>query len=182
MSADQSAPALRQQLSDAFAAYRRSVGDYHQASRGADSARAAGVIKDSYAALVRLAVRAGLPTMPPRPVVPGYQGDWLGWGEWLQAIDHWWVEAEAWLDEGGKGASDQAWFTVTQAAKAAGCNSGEISRAVGAGLLTSNGKTGRARRIEPDSLSRWQLRRAERVEPTESDSAVERKLRQAGGK
>jgi hypothetical protein len=95
MSADRSASTLFQQLSDAFTVYRRSVGDYHAASRGAASAHAVGVIEDSYRALVRLAVEAGLPTMPPRYVTNGLQGDWDGWHSWLRAVDDWWIEVEA---------------------------------------------------------------------------------------
>jgi hypothetical protein len=62
---------------------------------GADSARAVGMIEDAYKALVRFAVRAGLPTMPPDPPVNCWHGDWSGWGPWLRRVDHWGVEAEA---------------------------------------------------------------------------------------
>ena len=68
---------------------------YHQASRGADSARAAGIIGESYEALVRFAVRAGMPTMPPEPPVNCWHGDWSGWGPWLRRVDHWGIEVEA---------------------------------------------------------------------------------------
>jgi len=94
-SRSESAPDTLAQFRDLFTAYRRSVGDYHQASRGADSARAAGVIDDSYQALVRFAVRAGLPTMPPEPPVNCRHGDWSGWGPWLRRVNHWGVEVEA---------------------------------------------------------------------------------------
>ena len=94
-SRSESAPVILAQFRDLFTAYRRSVGDYHQAGRGADSARAAGVIDDAYKALVRFAVRAGLPTMPPDPPVNCWHGDWSGWGPWLHRVNHWGVEAEA---------------------------------------------------------------------------------------
>jgi hypothetical protein len=94
-SRSESARVTLAQFGDLFTAYRRSLGDYHQASRGADSARAAGVIDDSYKALVRFAVRAGLPTMPPDPPVNCWHGDWSGWGPWLRRVEHWGVEVEA---------------------------------------------------------------------------------------
>jgi hypothetical protein len=68
------------------------------------------------------------------------------------------------------------WLTVTDAAKAAGCNRGEISRAADKGELTSNGKNGRERRIDAVSLAQWQLKRANRPEPVESDESVRKKL------
>jgi hypothetical protein len=94
-SRSESEPVTLAQFRDLFTAYRRSVGDYHQASSGADSARAAGVIDDSHEALVRFAVRAGLPTMPPEPPVNCWHGDWSGWGPWLRRVNHWGVEVEA---------------------------------------------------------------------------------------
>jgi hypothetical protein len=68
------------------------------------------------------------------------------------------------------------WLTVTQAARVAGCNSGVITAAVNNGKLRSNGKPGRDRRIDPADLSRWQLARAERAEPGETEAAIRRKL------
>ncbi len=88
------APTLAQQLSAAYTAYRQSIGNYHSAKKGADSARAAGVIDDTYKELVRLAAKAGLPTMPPPPEAR-WQGDWTDWGPWLTSVERWWVEAEA---------------------------------------------------------------------------------------
>jgi hypothetical protein len=72
------------------------------------------------------------------------------------------------------------WLTVVEAARIAGCNSGVISNAASAGFLKSNGERGRKRRIDAADLSRWQLRRAERREPTESNAAVEKKLKEGG--
>jgi hypothetical protein len=83
------------QIRAAFAAYRRSVGDYHQAERGADSARAVGIIEESYKALIRLAVKADLPRPPAPQARNRWHGDWSDWGPWLQSVDDWWVEAEA---------------------------------------------------------------------------------------
>jgi hypothetical protein len=91
-------------------------------------------------------------------------------------------------EEAGAGrASDSSgedlnWFTVTQAATTACCNTGQITRAVDAGLLKSNGKAGRERRIDLADLARWILRRAGRGETTESDAAVERKVERGGSK
>jgi hypothetical protein len=70
---------------------------------------------------------------------------------------------------------------VTEAAKAAGCSRGEISRAAGNRSLKSNGKKGKARRIDAAGLAMWQLRRAERKEPVESQQTVRRKLKGLGG-
>jgi hypothetical protein len=81
------------------------------------------------------------------------------------------------LDRAEKGAD---WLKVTEAARVTGCNSGEITRAANTGSLKSNGKKGRARRIDPADLSRWQLRRTEREEAVESNAVVEKKLKQGG--
>jgi hypothetical protein len=94
-SRSESAPVTLTQFRDLFTAYRKSVGNYHGASRGADSARAAGVIDDCHVALVHFAVRAGWPTMPPDPPVNCWHGDWSDWGPWLRRVDHWGVEVEA---------------------------------------------------------------------------------------
>ncbi len=85
-------------------------------------------------------------------------------------------------EEGNPETNAPQGLTVTQAARIAGCNAGEISRAAHSGSLKSNGQKGRQRRIDPADLSRWQLRRAERKEPVESNDAVERKIRLAGDK
>jgi hypothetical protein len=71
--------------------------------------------------------------------------------------------------------SDQ-WLTVSQAARVTDCDTGTITRAADDGSLKSNGRHGRDRRIDPVDLSRWKLKRADRPEPEESESAVERKL------
>ena len=95
------APVTLSQLGYAFMAYRRSVGDYHGASLGADSARAAGVIEVTYEALVQLAAKAGLPNMPPKPQARNsWHGDWSDWGLWLDSLKDWWAEAEARLSAG----------------------------------------------------------------------------------
>jgi hypothetical protein len=75
--------------------YKPSVGNYHSAKRGIDSARAVGVIEDSYRMLVRLAANLGLPTMPPKYKPVGMQGEWGGWSEWLNDVNVWQIEAEA---------------------------------------------------------------------------------------
>ena len=93
MSADRSATI--RQFWEAFAVYKPSVGNYHSAKRGIDSARAAGVIEDSYRRLVRLAANLGLPTMPPKYKPVGMQGEWGGWSEWLNDVNVWQIEAEA---------------------------------------------------------------------------------------
>jgi hypothetical protein len=74
-----------------------------------------------------------------------------------------------------KGDTGEApWFTVTEAAKTAGVNTGVITRAVDAGQLKSNGKRGRGRRIDPADISRWLLARADKPEPAESDEQAKR--------
>src|SRR5262249_11421701 len=72
---------------------------------------------------------------------------------------------------------DRRWLTVTEAAQITACDKGVISRAGDEGKLKSNGKTGRKRRIDGIDLNRWQLERAAKPEPVESDEAVTRKLR-----
>jgi hypothetical protein len=73
------------------------------------------------------------------------------------------------------------WVTVREAAIVAGCNPGVISRAADSGTLKSNGKKGSERRIDAADLTLWQLQKAKRGEATESDAAVERKLKEAEG-
>jgi hypothetical protein len=68
------------------------------------------------------------------------------------------------------------WLSVTEAASASGCHRGDITRAVDKGELGSNGKRKRERRIDAASLALWQLKRANRPEPVESDGAVKKKL------
>jgi hypothetical protein len=82
-------------------------------------------------------------------------------------------------DESGNSAAEEParWLTVTQASRLTGCNPGVVSRAVDAGELQGNGKTGRGRRIDAVGLSRWQLARAGKPEPSESTEAVEQKVR-----
>jgi hypothetical protein len=74
----------------------------------------------------------------------------------------------------GIGAEYDCGYTVNDAARISGCNSGTISRAVEAGNLKSNGKRGRDRRIDGADLSRWQRDRAKKTKPAESNAAVER--------
>ncbi len=83
-------------------------------------------------------------------------------------------------DQAGADTKPQ-WLTVTDAAKASGCNRGEISRAADNGSLKSNGEKGRQRRIDAADLALWQVRRAKRKEPVESNATVERKLKRARG-
>jgi hypothetical protein len=72
-------------------------------------------------------------------------------------------------------ADDEArWLMVSEAAQTAGCNSGLISRAVSEGKLKSNGKNGRARRIDAVDLTRWIRDRSNKPDPEESDEQVER--------
>ncbi|MBI2481515.1 MAG: helix-turn-helix domain-containing protein [Planctomycetia bacterium] len=73
-------------------------------------------------------------------------------------------------------AESTSWITVTEAAKVTGANRGVISRAVDKKELKGKGK-GRKRRICPADLTRWQLARANRPEPQESDAMVKEKLR-----
>jgi hypothetical protein len=80
------------------------------------------------------------------------------------------------------GADTNGWYTVTQAARIATCNSGVISNAVKAGKLKSNGKDGHSRRVDGADLSRWQLERATRPESTESEDAVQKKMDNAAKK
>jgi hypothetical protein len=80
------------------------------------------------------------------------------------------------------GADTNGWYTVTQAARIATCNSGVISNAVKAGKLKSNGKDGHSRRVDAADLSRWQLERATRPESTESEDAVQKKMDNAAKK
>jgi hypothetical protein len=79
--------------------------------------------------------------------------------------------------EQAEGASE--WLTVSDAAKASGCTSAQISGAVRDGQLQSNGEKGRKRRIKAADLALWQLRRAKREGVVESDATVEKKLRRA---
>jgi hypothetical protein len=80
---------LVEQLRDLCTAYKRSIGDYHEATEGPERARAAVAIRESYRALVRGAWKAGVRDKPPRPV-----GDW---GPWLDSLEDWWADAEAQL-------------------------------------------------------------------------------------
>jgi hypothetical protein len=90
-----SVPDVRSQLSDAFMAYRRSVMDYHQANLGLESARAAGVIEETYRRLSRLAFEVPGLSMPPKPQARNrWHGDDTGYAEWLQSVNDWWIEAE----------------------------------------------------------------------------------------
>jgi hypothetical protein len=72
------------------------------------------------------------------------------------------------------------WLSVSQAAQITGANPGVISRAADSGKLKSNGKKGAERRVDAVALAYWQLQRANRPEPVESDDDVRRKLREAG--
>jgi hypothetical protein len=85
------------------------------------------------------------------------------------------TESAAGNPDGGLGLN---WLTVTRAARIAGCNRGAITRAVNEGKLKSNGEKGRDRRVDAVDLTRWMDARANRVEPVESDAAVERKFQQ----
>ena len=69
---------------------------------------------------------------------------------------------------------DGRWVTVSQAASVSGANAGVITRAVDAGDLKGNGKTGRERRIDAVDLTRWMLCKASHREPEESIAQVER--------
>jgi hypothetical protein len=77
--------------------------------------------------------------------------------------------------------SGPQWLTVREAARASGCNPGQVTRAVNKGQLKSNGEGGRKRRIDAADLALWQLRRADRGDAVESDAAVEEKLKRARG-
>ena len=66
------------------------------------------------------------------------------------------------------------WFTVSEAAKTAGVNTGIITRAVDTGELLNNAKRGRERRIDPESLARWMLARADKPEVEESQEQIKR--------
>jgi hypothetical protein len=83
------------QICAAYTAYHRSVGDYHQAKRGLESAHAAGRIDDTRRELVRLAAK--VPGLPPLPlyVTRGQQGDRDGWAAWSYLMDRWREELEA---------------------------------------------------------------------------------------
>jgi excisionase family DNA binding protein len=71
------------------------------------------------------------------------------------------------------------WLTVSQAATLSGLDKGTISRWVARGDVKSNGQKGRKRRIDSADFNRYLLRRAENPERTESNAAVERKLKKA---
>jgi hypothetical protein len=78
--------------------------------------------------------------------------------------------------------ADEAWLTVTHAAKVAFASRGTISRAVNAGALRSNGKKGRERRVDSADLTRWILKRSNRTEPVETNQRVESLMRKARSK
>jgi hypothetical protein len=69
------------------------------------------------------------------------------------------------------------WLTVSEVGRITGCNTGVITRAVDRGELKSNGETGRDRRIDAIDLARWQLARADKPEPMESNEAVQRSVK-----
>src|SRR5262249_49749799 len=71
------------------------------------------------------------------------------------------------------------WVRVTDAAEAAGCDRGIITRAVDAGALKSNGKSRGDRRIDAADLTRWMLARAEKPARQESAEAVLAKMERA---
>ena len=56
---------------------------------------------------------------------------------------------------------DSEWLTVTEAAREQGVDKARISKAANSGVLRTNGKKGRDRRIDPASLVRWNLSRAD---------------------
>jgi excisionase family DNA binding protein len=70
------------------------------------------------------------------------------------------------------------WLTVTEAATVVDTYKSTISRAVRAGELKSNGKSGRACRIYSLSVMRWILDRANRGERAESDDKVKQSVAQ----
>lgn len=59
-----------------------------------------------------------------------------------------------------KATGDADWPTVTEAAREQGITASMITKAVNKGQLASNGKSGRHRRINPASLIKWNLARA----------------------
>jgi hypothetical protein len=79
-------------------------------------------------------------------------------------------------DEKHPGTGD-GWLTVTEAAKAADTGTGTVSRAVDDGKLTSNGKKGHQRRIDPASFVRWKLERDQRPESSESEEQVRKQVK-----
>jgi hypothetical protein len=98
------APTLIQQFSDLFNAYKRSLGDYHDAKLGGDSARAAGVCDESLEALRCFCRDVGMlmrPPRPPRRVVhrsqPGYDQD--AYDAHCEAVQEFGNDAGAWLAE-----------------------------------------------------------------------------------
>ncbi|HEX4149856.1 MAG TPA: helix-turn-helix domain-containing protein [Pirellulales bacterium] len=80
-----------------------------------------------------------------------------------------------------RGKSPKNSYTVAEAARISGANTGQISRAVNNGKLKSNGKAGRKRRIDALDLARWMHERASRPERAESVVAVRKKLQRAEG-
>jgi hypothetical protein len=69
------------------------------------------------------------------------------------------------------------WITVSDAARISDANKGTISRAVKAGKIKTNGKSGRVRRLDTGSFSQWVLQRSDTVPKSLADS--EEVIRQA---
>lgn len=109
--------ALYRQIGDAFWAYRRSVADYHEAAGGADSARAAGRIEDTYATLLGLLQGAGFPPgrLPAPQARHRRHGDWTGYGPWFSGVNDCRVEFEAWYEAREKDAPPSARLTFDDA-------------------------------------------------------------------
>lgn len=84
---------------------------------------------------------------------------------------------------GRKEASEGDGITIAQAAMISGFNKGVISRAVDAGDIKSNGRTGSDRRVSAEDFTRWQLKRAERDAKRdakrETAEAINKKLRRS---
>jgi excisionase family DNA binding protein len=75
--------------------------------------------------------------------------------------------------------NNKPWLTVDEAACVSGIHKGTISRLANKGDLKSNGEKRLKRRIDSADLNRYQLERVKKAGPSESDEAVERKLKKA---
>jgi hypothetical protein len=90
---------LEQQFANLFNAYKQSIGNFHDAPLGAESARLAGVIEESYVALRLFCVNAGMPgdMRPPKPTRRIQHGSWDGYDDWFDTVQDFGTDAGVWL-------------------------------------------------------------------------------------
>jgi len=95
------------------------------------------------------------------------------------------MQVEAGMKEVADRKSDKAgvsprWISLADAERATGVTRGVLSRAADRGEIATNGKRGPGRLLDGSSLLNWAVARAGRGERGESDTAVRKKMHDAG--